>query len=185
MNRPENKLETHFEEPGSLPRPRVVGRAVRMFFGVMLLGGLYTMVTDGVSLFSLTVAPSGGSFWLFALIAFYLTPYVVNIGFSRNWRRRPQVFIAVTIGVLIAVDLVIYGAWWAPPLGAFMWVWLVYFSAHLGFSFVLSTFLGTPGCEMRAIPHLWTVLTGNSTKEHYCPGPLDRIDQWEGARGAS
>ena len=32
---------------------------------------------------------------------------------------------------------------------------------------------------MRAIPHLWTVLTGKATKEHYCPGPLDRIDKWE------
>jgi hypothetical protein len=182
MSRPEDKTETHFEETGSLPKPGVVGRVVRLLVGLLLLSGLYSMLTDGLSLFSLRVAPRSWTFWLFVVIAFYVTPYVVNIGFGTNWRRVPQLFIAVTAGVLIAIDLIAYGTWWAPPLGTFVWVWLVYFSAHLGFSFVLSTLLGTPGCEMRAIPHMWTLLTGKATREHYCPGPLDRIDKWEAGR---
>ena len=32
---------------------------------------------------------------------------------------------------------------------------------------------------MRAIPHLYTMLTGNQIKEHYCPGFIDNIDRWE------
>ena len=48
-----------------------------------------------------------------------------------------------------------------------------------GISFVLSAALATPGCEMRAIPHLWTIVTGRATKEHYCPGFLDGLDKWE------
>ena len=179
MNRPADKTETHFEEPGSLRKPGVVGRIVRLLFGVILLQALWQMLTDGASMVSLSVAPRGWSFWFFVAIAFHITPYVVNIGFSRNWRRKPQVFIAAAAGALIAVDFAVYGTWWAPPLGTFVWIWLVYFSAHLGFSFVLSTILGTPGCEMRAIPHLWTILSGRSTKEHYCPGPFDGIDKWE------
>ena len=179
MNRPADKIETHFEEQGSLRSLGMVGRAVRLLFGVMLLSALLQMLGSGGSLFSLTVAPRGWSFWVFVAIAFHVTPYVVNIGFVKNWRRKPQAFVAVAATALIGVDLAIYGTWWAPPLGTFVWLWLVYFSAHLGFSFVLSTILGTPGCEMRAIPHLWTILSGRSTKEHYCPGPFDGIDKWE------
>ncbi len=179
VTRPADTTETHFEEQGSLPKPRLVGRMVRLSSGVLLLWPLYTMLTDGVGLMSGTAWPRGWTFWLLVAIAFYFTPYVVDIGFGLNWRRKPQYFVAVGAALLLVVDLGVYGSWWAPPLGVFVWAWLVYFSAHLGISFVLSTLLGTPGCEMRAIPHLWTVLTGRSTKEHYCPGPLDRLDQWE------
>ncbi len=182
MDRPADKLELHFEDQGSLPRPGLVGRVVRLVFGTMLLYGLFSMVTDGLGLFSSTVAPRSLDFWVFVAIAFHLTPYVINIGFGRRWRRRPQLVIAVLVLLLIAADFVLYGTWWAPPLGAFMWLWLVYFSAHLGGAFVLSTIIGTPGCEMRALPHLWTLVTGRVTKEHYCPGPLDRLDKWETAR---
>ena len=178
MSRPD-KIETRFEEQGSLPRPGLVGRVLRLLLGLFLLWSLYIMLTDGLSLFSLTFAPSSWTFWLFVVFAFHLTPYVVNIAFGTNWRRKPQIFVAAVAACLIAVDFAVYGTWWAPPLGAFLWVWLVYFSAHLGFSLVLSALLGTPGCEMRAIPHLWTIVTGKPTKEHYCPGLLDRIDKWE------
>ena len=182
MSRPQDKIETQFERRGSLPPPGPVGRLVRLALGAMLLWALYVMLTDGLLLMSTRRVPRSVSFWVFVAIAFYLTPYVVNIGFTKNWRRRPQVFVAVTAGVLIAVDLLLFGSWWAPPLGVFVWAWLVYFSAHLGLSLVLSAVLRTPGCEMRAIPHLWTIISGRETPEHYCPGPLDRIDRWERRR---
>lgn len=64
------------------------------------------------------------------------------------------------------------------------WTWELYLFAHLGLSFVLSAVIGTPGCEMRALHDLYSRITGNPTKEHYCPtGPLHLIDQWE-ARGS-
>ena len=58
----------------------------------------------------------------------------------------------------------------------------MYAFGHLSLSFLLSTAIATPGCEMRAIPHLWTLVTGRATKEHYCPGALDSIDRWETRR---
>lgn len=183
--RPEGKIETHFEETGSLPTPRVVGRIVRLFLGVWLLYALYALLRGGWGVLVDQTAPRYWEWWAFIALAFWVTPYVVNIGFTRNWKRRPQVAVASVAAVAIVLDLAIYGTWWAPPLGAFVWVWLVYFSAHLGFSFVLSTILGTPGCEMRAIPHLWSRITGRDTKEHYCPGPLDNIDRWEADKSGS
>jgi hypothetical protein len=126
-----------------------------------------------------TTAPASGTFWAAVAFAFYVTPYVVNIGFTRSWKRRPQFVVAGLAVAAVVADIALYGTWWAPPLGIFMLGWLLYFMGHLGGSFLISSLLATPGCEMRAIPHLWTVVTGRPTKEHYCPGPLDKLDAWE------
>ncbi len=176
-----SKIETVFEEQGSLRKPGLVGRAVRFVFGAWLLWALYTLLSGWSGLVD-TTPPGRIDLWLFVVFAFWVTPYVVNIGFTQNWRRAPQVALAVLAAVALVIDLVLYGTWWAPPLGFLIWIWLVYLSAHLGISFVLSALVATPGCEMRAIPHLWSLATGRSTKEHYCPGALDRIDRWEAQR---
>ena len=65
-----------------------------------------------------------------------------------------------------------------------MWLTVLYVFGHLGLSFLLSAVIATPGCEMRAIPHLWTLLTGRATREHHCPGFLDSLDAWELKRKA-
>jgi hypothetical protein len=128
--------------------------------------------------------PSTWEWWAFMALGFWLLPYVVNIGFTRSWRRKPQIVLAIALALGVVVDLVLYGTWWAPPLGALVWVWLVYFSAHLGGSFLVSALIATPGCEMRSLTHLWTRLTGRDTQEHYCPGFIDSIDRWEQDRTA-
>lgn len=61
-------------------------------------------------------------------------------------------------------------------------VWLLYTFGHLGISFILAAALATPGCEMRAPWHLWTLMSGRRTQEHYCPGVLTPIDRWEARR---
>ena len=62
-------------------------------------------------------------------------------------------------------------------------LWLLYIFCHLGLTFILSAIIGSPGCEMRTFYHLYTIITGKPTKEHYSPvGPLHPIDQWEAAR---
>ena len=179
VERPADRIETVFEEYGSLPKPRLLGRLVRLGLGVWLLSGLFMLITDGWRGLVDTTPPAHWTMWAFIGLAFLVTPYVINIGFTRNWKRRPQIAIALTGVLLIGLDLALYGTWWAPPLGAFVWAWLAYFAAHLGFSFVLSALIGTPGCEMRSIPHLWTLITGRETKEHYCPGIIDTVDRWE------
>jgi hypothetical protein len=130
-------------------------------------------------MFVSTTPLSDLTFWILLLAAYKWTPYVINIGLRRDWKRRPRHVIAAAILALIVVDLIAYGTWWAPPLGTFLWVWLLYFSAHLGVSFIVSALIATPGCEMRALPHLWTQLSGRQTDEHYCPGVLNNIDKWE------
>lgn len=181
-SRPERKIETRFEEPGSLHPPGPMGRLFRLLAGLWLLAALYQLLRVGWGVLVAEAPPADWTWWAFIAIAFWITPPVVNIGFTKNWQRRPQLAVAVAAAVAVVFDLALWGSWWAPPLGAVVWLWLVYFSAHLGLSFVLAAALRTPGCEMRAIPHLWTRLTGRPSKEHYCPSFIERLDQWERER---
>ena len=126
--------------------------------------------------------PEGWGFYAFVAIAYWVTPHVINIGFGKSWRRRSRWAVAGVAAVLLAAGLMIYGTWWAGPLAVFIQLWLTYVALHLGLSFILSSIIATPGCEMRAMQHLWTLMTGRTTKEHYCPGPLDRLDKWEHGR---
>lgn len=183
--RPDHKLETHFEVPGSLPPPRFIGRAVRLLVGLWLLHFLYQLITEGDDIFLGTSPPNHWAVWVSTIIGLALTPYVVNIGFSRNWRHWPRLAVIAAAILLAGIDLVVFGSWWALPLGMFSLIWFLYWSSHLGLSFVLSALIATPGCEMRAIPHLWTLVTGRPTKEHSCPGALDRLDRWERERSRS
>ena len=110
---------------------------------------------------------------------FLVTPYVINIGFSRNWGRKSQLAILAIAAVLVAYSYLTDGTVWSPALGWFVYIWITYVSGHLGISFLLAALLATPGCEMRAIPHLYMLVTGRETQEHYCPGHLDKLDKWE------
>jgi hypothetical protein len=147
--------------------------------GAYLLMFLTTLVSNIDVMVSAESIPTAWGFWLFVLIALQITPYVVNIGFRKDWKRWPQIFVLASAGGLIVIDLIVFGRIWAPPLATFIWAWLIHFTRHLGASFVLSAVLATPGCEMRVIPGFMARLTGKSSAEHYCPGPLDRIDRWE------
>ena len=173
--------ELKLDDPGTLPRPGVIGRMVRLLFAALCLYALWGIL-DQRGGFLVSTPTALAQFVVAIAIAFWVFPHVVNIGFSKSWRRRPQVAIVLLLFVAAAASWVFHGGILGPPLGLVMLVWLIYVFGHLGVSFALATVLATPGCEMRAIPHLWTVMTGRTTKEHYCPSVLDRIDKWESGR---
>lgn len=171
--------ETIYQQPGSLPRPGVIGRAVRLAFGVACLYLVISIIRVG----PVRIAdqfPNISWLWGWAIAAFYVFSYVINIGFTRSWGRKPQI---VLIGVAAAVSvasMLLNGEPFATPLGWFVVVWLLYVYGHLALSFVLAAVLATPGCEMRAPPHLWAIIKRRETREHHCPaGPLHSIDAWE------
>ncbi len=174
--------ELRLDEPGTLVRPGPVGRLVRLGFGVLCLSFLWKVLQTGTDLLTTTLI-SLIDLSIGIIIALLLFSYVVNIGFSKDWRRLPLVAIVILFVLSGLVSWMQSGIFWGPILGGVVLVWLIYIYAHLGLSFILAAVVATPGCEMRAIPHLWTLVTGQQTKEHYCPvGPLHRIDQWEAAR---
>jgi hypothetical protein len=113
----------------------------------------------------------------------WLVPDVVNIGWGTNWKAWPRYAAAGILIVWVIGGGLLGGSWWSPGLGRFAWLLCLYTFGHLGLSFVLAAAIATPGCEMRAIPHLWTLVTGRATKEHFCPAFLARLDAWESKRG--
>jgi len=169
-------------ECGSLPKPGPIGRLVRLAFGILSLYyilGLwiirYDLLAETGSIQSLV--------WNGILPTLFLISYVVNIGFSRAWKKWPAF---VGLGIAIIAGMYGYmqtGHYETLVLAQTLWALEFYVFTHIGLSFVLAAMLATPGCEMRAAHNFYSKLSGIPTKEHHCPvGPLNNIDKWEHAR---
>ena len=173
------------DEPGSLPKPGPVGRLVRLAFGLLcawyvkgLIDVADTLVTSDGHIRTLI--------WNGILPGLFLVSYVINIGFSRAWRKWPAIVSAVVILSVAGIGYLMEGAVEAALLAHVIWIWELYVFSNLGFAFLIAGLIGTPGCEMRAFPALSSRLTGTPTREHYCPiGPLPPIDQWESRRSGT
>lgn len=169
-----------FDEPGTLMRPGPIGRIVRLSLGALCLWLVWQLVTrSGIpDLYN-------PSFWVMAAFGLVLAPYVVNIGFGVTWGAWPRMISGIIILVVAAFSFAEGGSVLGAPLWATVAIWMIYIYGHLGISFLLSAILATPGCEMRALPHLLGMVFRNDTREHYCPGFIENVDQWEQSRGTS
>lgn len=170
------------DEPGSLPRPRVIGRIVRLGFGALCLSQVL-----GLTQVSGDLIGADGNIrsvvWNGIVIGLLLISYVVNIGFSRAWKKWPAITSAGAFLAIAAYGYLTAGTIETSLLARAAWVWELYVFSHLASAFVLAAVIGTPGCEMRAFHDLYSRITGTPTKEHYCSiGPLHSIDQWEARR---
>ena len=170
------------DEPDTLIPPGPVGRSVRLLFGALC-------IWYAIGLVAVQASPLDQQghvrelIWNGVLPGLFLVSYVINIGFSRAWKKWPAIASAGVFLVLAAFGMLSAGSAETELLARTVWIWLFYLSIHLGLSFLLSAALGTPGCEMRAFHDLYSRLSGNPTKEHYCPvGPLSAIDRWEASR---
>lgn len=170
------------DEPGSLPRPGPVGRVVRLLFALMCLWYVHGLVISANSLFT-DEGHIRSLLWNGILPGLLLISYVINIGFSRSWGKMPAIASAGIFAGAAFAGYLLSGTIETELFARALWIWELCLFAHLGLSFVISAAIGTPGCEMRAIHDLYSRITGNPTKEHYCPiGPLHPIDQWEARR---
>jgi hypothetical protein len=169
------------DEPGSLPRPGPIGRLLRLVFGLIctwyvfqLLGVAGDLMGGDTHIRSIV--------WNGLFIGLFLISYIINIGYSRAWKKWPALISGVVFLALAGIGYVAQGTIETDLLARVVWAWEIYLFSHLGGAFVIASVIGTPGCEMRAFHDLYTRITGIPTKEHYCPvGPLHPIDQW-GAR---
>jgi hypothetical protein len=167
------------DEPGTLPRPGPAGRAVRLVLGILCLWYVYGLITIAGDVMS----PAGNvrtMIWNGILPGVFLVSYVVNIGYSRAWKKWPAIVSTIAFALVAVVGHLTSGTVETATFARLIWVWELYVFGHLGLSFLLAAIIRTPGCEMRAFHDLYSRATGVSTKEHYCPvGPLHPIDQWE------
>ncbi len=155
---------------------------MRLAFGVLCLTYVAGLITVSSSLMT-----SNGHMrpivWNGILIGLFLVSYIINIGFSRAWKKWPAFASASVFLVIGGIGYLTEGTIETSLLARAIWGWELYLFSHLGLAFIVSGTIGTPGCEMRAFHDLYTRLTGISTKEHYCPvGPLHPLDRWEAGR---
>ena len=170
---------------GSLERPGPIGRLTRLALGLVCAYALYELIFYRVNIIStpVTVLPN---LTVMVFAAILIMNYVVNIGFGKSWGRWPSYITLIAAAALSGLGWLLFGTPDHPVLGVALWLWLVYFYAHLGFSFLLAAIIATPGCEMRSIPELLGRMTGRAAQEHHCPASfITKIDAWERGRGTS
>jgi len=174
--------DLNLDEPGSLPRPGPVGRLARLAFGGVCLWYVYGLVMVSGDL----ITTSGNIrliIWNGLPFGLFLISYVVNIGYSRSWKKWPAVISSVVFATMAGVSYLAVGTVETVYLARPIWIWELYLFLHLGSAFIVAGVIATPGCEMRAYHDVYSRLTGVPTKEHHCPvGPLHPIDQWEAGR---
>lgn len=172
------------DDPGTLPKPGLVGRVARLVLGLMCAAYVMNLIDVSASL--LTADGHIRAFvWNGLLPGLFLVSYVVNIGFSQALGKSPAIVSAIALVMIGGAGYLLHGTVENETLARTIWVWEVYVFSHLGLAFLLAGVLGTPGCEMRAFHDLYSRLTGKPTQEHYCPvGPLNAIDQWEARRSS-
>lgn len=137
--------------PVSLPKPRLVGRLVRLVLGVLLVFFFVELVTAVSSPGSAFLLPQtgwnvpGGDWWIAAAICFFVLPVVINSGFGRRWGGWPRmVFLALAAGATLW-DWLAYGSLWAPPLAVLILLLVAYVLAHAGISYLVAAVAATPG----------------------------------------
>jgi len=167
------------DDPGSLPRPGPIGRLLRLVFGLICAWYVLQLIAVSGELLS-GAGHIKPIVWNGVLIGLFLISYVINIGFSRAWKKWPALISGVAFLALGGIGYLTQGIVGTDLLAHAVWAWEIYLFSHLGGAFLIASAIGTPGCEMRAFHNLYTRITGIATKEHYCPvGPLHPVDRWE------
>ena len=131
-------------EANTFERPRVLGRGIRLAAGIGLLTLCIATLLDPMDWLRETVPTSPG-LWFGAALCFYSLRGMLDKGFGRSWGRWPQLIVGLLAPVAIVYGLVFSGNWWGQPLGALIFVLILYVTGHLGLSFVLAGILGQPG----------------------------------------
>lgn len=172
-------MSLEFVDQGSLVRPGPIGRLLRLLLGGLCLYGLWELILAAPYYIyaPISLLPNMA---LMVLVFLCVFNYVVNIGFGKDWGRYPLILSLTLFGLIALGNYLATGNAQSPLLGIVVTLWLCYFFAHLGLSFVLAALLATPGCEMRAIPELFGRITKQPAREHHCPASIiSGIDRWE------
>lgn len=135
----------------SLPRPRIIGRSVRIVVGAVLLYFFANMIQEVMAqpggFFAARPGWSvpGGDWWVVALGCLIALPTLMNSGYSSKWGEWVRGGYLVVAGVAILYDKVEYRSFWAAPLAWLVLLLILYLFGHAGVSFLVAGVAATPG----------------------------------------
>ena len=146
------------DEPGSLPRPGPIGRLLRLAFGLICAWYVFRLVGVAGDLMSgdIHIRPivSNGVF-----VGLFLISYIINIGFSRAWKKWPALISGVVFLALAGIGYVARGTIETNLLAHAVCAWEIYLLSLLVGAFLIASVIGPPGRELRAFLHLFTRIT--------------------------
>jgi hypothetical protein len=96
------------DEPGSLPKPGPVGRFVRLAFGALCLWYVISLLQVTGNLFG-SDGHIKSIIWNGIIIGLFLVSYVVNIGFSKAWKKWPAIISACILLLIAAAGYFVQG----------------------------------------------------------------------------
>ena len=156
----------------------IIGRIGKFSMGAAQLLGVYSLA-GGYMLVTRETPTVGLSFWIFAGLAFALVSWTVNLAYRRSWGAKPFYVVTALAAAGALYGFATAGTFWSLPFALVVYVVTMYVHGHMGFCHVLAALIATPGCEMRAIDHLRSKLTGNKVSLQICPGIWTPLDNWE------
>lgn len=164
----------HASGAPTLPRPGLLGRAIRLALGLLLLQLLWIVVTVWQPWYR-ALPWSDWGFIATLLFLLFFAATTVNELFAVRWGWWPSVVLALLLGAAAALDAFALDGWhllgWAITVAALPLLSL------MGTAFLLAAVIGTPGCEMRAYAHLAARVSGGDAAAVVCSGWIDRFDR--------
>ena len=133
-----------FVPPGTFPRPRLMGRMVRILVGLALLY-FWVQALRALPFVLQNNIPRGVLFWTGGGLALYALPGFVDPAYGRPWGRSIQRSVLAVMVLAAAGDLLASGSLPGPWLARVMDVLLLYVTGHAGLAFLLAGLLAVPG----------------------------------------
>jgi hypothetical protein len=160
-----------------------VGRLVRFAYSVGIGLVVYGLWRTGISNFSEPEILGQTGFWLITAVVVHTLYNLPAQLVGSEWGRRVLLgFLAMAL-VAAVLAATTAGTPWASPLTWLVFVVELATVAVVGLAMVLSTILGTPGCEFGAlrelVAHLRREYDPQQSEALGCVVGLRRIDAWE------
>ncbi|HUX85431.1 MAG TPA: hypothetical protein VMW65_00380, partial [Chloroflexota bacterium] len=111
-----------------LPRPRMVGRTLRIVLALALFGLLVNLLRQAPEFLGARRGWQipGGDWWVAAAICLYALPGMIDDLFGYRFGRWTQAGYLSLLVAAIALDWLAYGLVWAPPLSLLVLALFVY-----------------------------------------------------------
>jgi hypothetical protein len=177
---------THAEprvRPARPVRTGPVGRLARVAYAIGIGSVVYGLWRTGIDDFSDPEILGQTGFWLITAAVVHTLYSLPAQLFGADWGRRVLLGVLALASAAAVLASISDGTPWASPL-----TWLVLLvelavAVLVGLAMVLSTILGTPGCEFGAIRELFARVRGVydpvQAEALGCVVGLRRLDAWE------
>ncbi len=131
----------------ALPRPGLLGRAIRIAFGVVLLYAFVELVAQSQTF--LRPLPGWqvpvGDWWIVTIICWLVLPDSIFDGLRPRLGTRPQYVFALLTAAAVVWSRAGYGHLWALPLALLMLLLLLAVFLYAGVSSLLAGAIAAPG----------------------------------------